>query len=108
MAPSTLSAARTALRRSWSRWTLKRLARQEHRLLRRQQQLELKLEKVRQRALLLSPPPVLSISPQQLERMQQLGELMLKPSPLQALMLQEVPPSTPGSTFVIPPGSAAS
>ena len=107
MAPSTPSVVRTALRRSWTSWRLILLRRREQRILRRQRRLELRLEKVRQQTLRLSPPPAPSASPQQLERMRQLGELVLKPSPV--LMLHSNPPELPTSaTSVTLPGSERS
>ena len=109
MAPSTPSVVRTALRRSWTRWRLTLLRRTEQRLLRRQARLEQQLAKVRQRALRLSPPPVLSVNLQQLERMRQLGELVLKPS--QVLMLLSSPPPDSSQTSATPvtqPGSELS
>lgn len=92
------------MQRSWTRWTLTRLQRRHKRLLMRQHRLEVKVQEVERQLYRLSPPPVLSISPQQLERMKQLGGLVLRPSPM--LMLHSNPPDLEQKpTLRIPPGN---
>lgn len=101
------SRVRTALQRSWRRLILTLLQRRHKRLLVRQHRLEVKVQEVERKLYRLSPPPVITVSPQQLERMKQLGELALRPSPILQLF-QDPPELEQKPTFVIPPGNARS
>lgn len=88
---------------------MSRLRRLAHRLERRQSKLELRQELVQQRLLRLCPPQ-LPVSNQLLvARMEQLAELVLRPSPLVALMYQEqLLDPDPKATLRIPSGNEPS